>query len=61
MPAEIAPADELRLAAVAALLPELFTQAIWHRVRHGQWPTPQPRRTSPVPVMIVRPTRGEGK
>lgn len=39
-------------AAIIALMPERFAPLILHRIRHGAYPTPPPRR--PAPKLIDR-------
>lgn len=47
-------------ALTLALLPELTFRALWHRVRHGEWPPPAPRLPlSPVLATVHRPHRPE--
>jgi hypothetical protein len=44
-------------AAIIVLLPEMFVPLIWHRIRHGRYPHPPPRRRAPMPALIERPYR----
>jgi hypothetical protein len=44
----------LARAAVIALLPEVFIPLLWHRLRHGEYPQPPPRRSAPVPALVLR-------
>ena len=39
-------------AAIIALLPERFIPLVWHRIRHGAYPGPPPRR--PAPAIVNR-------
>lgn len=44
----------LRGTALVCLLPEQFAPIIWHRVRHGTYPEPPPRRVHPTPAVVNR-------
>ncbi|MFE9099883.1 hypothetical protein [Actinomadura geliboluensis] len=48
------PAGRLKSALVIALLPDVFVPLIWHRIRHGRYPAPPPRRRSPAPALIQK-------
>jgi hypothetical protein len=51
------PMSRASAVCVIALMPATFARLLWHRVRHGAYPQPPPRRPAPVPVTVTRRAR----